>query len=82
MSTVKEQVTHYDCVGNSLKIGDCIAVAHHNELLVAVIKKMNPKMVKVAILKKGYKREYNKYPEQCALLEGPQVTMFMLKASA
>ena len=81
MSNTKECVNHLDCVGNILKVGDCVAVGHHNNLLVAIIKKMNPKMVKVSAIKKGYKKEYNKYPYQCALLQGPQVTMFMLKAN-
>lgn len=76
---------HNDCLGRPLKEGDCVAVAHQNGLMIATITKLNPKMVRVA--KVGHKSsqwntgEHNKYASECALLEGPDVTMYLLSKS-
>lgn len=81
----KEISEHRDCLGRLLKVGDCIAVAHHNGLMIATIKKLNNKMIKVA--KVGEKPSrwnnggYNKYSKECALLDGPEVSMYLLKNS-
>lgn len=73
-------VEHRDCLGRLLKVGDCVAVAHHNGLMVGVVKKLNNKMIKVGKLSTTPRAgEYNKYASECALLEGPEVTMFLLK---
>lgn len=78
----KESFIHKDCLGRELKVGDCVAVAHHNQLMVGTIKKINPKMIKVARVGSSSRSSgYNKYASECALLEGPEVTMFLLKMS-
>lgn len=73
-----ELPTHKDCLGRLLKLGDCVAVAHHNQLIVAKVTKLNPKMIKVVELGTKYKHELNKYSSECALLEGPDVSMYLL----
>ena len=73
-----ELPTHKDCLGRLLKLGDCVAAAHHNQLIVAKITKLNPKMIKVTELGSKYRCVYNKYASECALLEGPEVTMYLL----
>ena len=70
---------HRDRLGRMLKIGDCVAVSHHNQLMIAVIKKLNPKMLKVTELGSQYRSEYNKYSSECVLLEGPEVSLYLLK---
>ena len=78
----KEEIIHKDCLGRLLKVGDCVAVAHHNQLMIGTVKKLNPKMIKVARVGASPRSSgYNKYPSECALLEGPDVTMFLLKMS-
>lgn len=76
-------IEHKDCLGRLLKLGDCVAVAHHNQLMIGTIKKLNPKMIKVARVGSNSRSSgHNKYPSECALLEGPDVTMFLLWQSA
>lgn len=82
---MKETVEHRDCLGRLLKVGDCVAVAHHNGLMIATIKKLNSKTIKVARVGEKPSRfnsGYNKYAKECALLEGPEVTMHLLKNSS
>jgi hypothetical protein len=78
----KAESIHLDCLGRQLKEGDCVAAAHQNGLMIAIITKLNPKMIKVARV--GHKSsqwntgEHNKYSSECALLDGPEVTMYLL----
>jgi hypothetical protein len=73
-------IEHTDCLGRNLKEGDCVAVAHRNQLLVAVVKALHTKMITVKTL--GiYSGTYKKYASECALLEGPEVTMYLLTNS-
>jgi hypothetical protein len=84
--TKKEPVELKDRLGRVIKVDDCVATSHHNQLMIGRVTKINPKMVKV--MKVGSKtspmsswrpiRGYNKYPEDCVILEGPDVTMFLL----
>jgi hypothetical protein len=72
---------HKDRLGRNLTVGDCVAVAHRNELMVAVIKRCAPKMIVVSELGTKYRSEYRKYPSECVLLDGPEVSMYLLKHS-
>jgi len=80
---VKKEPEHRDCLGRLLKVGDCVAAAHGNGLMIATIKKLNPKMLKVKevghVASKWNTGEHNKYASECAILEGSDVTMFLLK---
>lgn len=78
MKKIKTPVEHKDCLGRLLKIGDCVAFAHHNMLIVGTVKKFHEKMITVAEFNRS---SYHKYSKECALLEGSEVTMFLLKGS-
>ena len=73
---------HRDKLGRLLKVGDCVAYPGSNTLMIGTVKKINPKMIGVAMLGKRGWGPSNKYPEDCVLLEGPEVTMYLLKNSS
>lgn len=74
-----EETEHRDKLGRLLKIGDCVAYPASNSLVVGVIKKINPKMVGVAQLGKSSWGPKNKYPHDCVRLDGPEVSIYLLK---
>jgi hypothetical protein len=77
-----EEVEHRDRLGRLLKVGDCVAYPSHNSLGIGTIKKLNPKMIKVGrIGSKFSSNGTNKYPQDIVLLEGPDVTMYLIKNS-
>jgi hypothetical protein len=80
----KEIPEHKDKLGRLLKVGDCVAYPSGNTLIVGLIKKLNPKMVGVSSLGKNrsWSSAKNKYPDDCVLLDGPEVTMFLIKNSS
>ena len=73
---------HRDKLGRLLKIGDCVAYPSSNTLIIGVVKKINPKMVGVAQLGKRSWGPKNKYPADCVLLEGPEVSMYLLRENS
>ena len=76
----KEIPEHRDQLGRLLKLGDCVAYPSSNSLVIGVIRKLNPKMIGVTkVGKRGWGSEKNKYPQDCVLLDGPEVTMFLIK---
>lgn len=77
----KEEIVHKDRLGRDLKVGDCVAYPAGNTLVIGVIKKLNPKMVGVSALGKArtWGSAKNKYPMDCVRLDGPEVTMYLLK---
>ena len=75
----EQNIVHKDRLGRPLKVGDCVAVSHHNQLMVALVKKLNPKMIKVSELGTHYRSEYNKYSSECVLLDGPDISIYLLK---
>jgi hypothetical protein len=60
-----------------------VAVAHHNALAVATVVKINPKTVKIKIANTAthswYSGVHNKYGDQMVVIDGPEVTMYLLK---
>jgi hypothetical protein len=75
----KEIPEHKDKLGRLLKIGDFVAFPDRNSLAVGVVKKLNPKMIGVGRIKSKYSQ--NKYPEDIVRIEGPEVSMYLLKNS-
>jgi hypothetical protein len=76
----KEMPTHRDQLGRVLSLGDCVAYPQSNRLIIGVIRKVNPKMIGVRRINgQGWGGERNKYPEDCIKLDGPEVTMFIIK---
>jgi|688.fasta_scaffold13361_24 hypothetical protein len=84
--TPKPLIEHRDILGRLLKIGDVVAVSLHNNMKIARVTKLNPKMVKVQLLNvktsTWYTGSHNKYPEDLVIVDGPYVTMYILKTSA
>ena len=77
---VKVIPVHRDQLGRELNMGDCVAYPQSNTLVIGVVRKINPKMIGVRkIGKRGWGTEKNKYPSDCVKLEGPEVTMFIIK---
>jgi hypothetical protein len=71
---------HRDQLGRVINIGDCVAYPQSNSLVIGVVRKINPKMIGVRrIGKNGWGSEKNKYPIDCVKLDGPEVTMFIIK---
>jgi hypothetical protein len=76
----KELPEHRDALNRTLKMGDCVAYPQSNSLVIGVIRKINPKMIGITrVGSKGWGSEKNKYPSDCVLLNGPEVTMFLIK---
>jgi hypothetical protein len=71
---------HKDRLGRVLKLGDCVVYPSHNSLSVGTVKKFNPKMVKVVPVGTKYRHDgSNKYPNDIVIVDGPEVTMYLLK---
>lgn len=74
-------IEHKDRLGLAIRLGDVVAYPHNNTLHVGIVIKMNPKMIKVKhVVKKSRFEppELNRYPRDCVILRGPEVTMFLL----
>jgi hypothetical protein len=79
----KEIPEHKDRLGRLLKEGDCVVYPSHNSLSVGTVKKLNPKMVKVVPVGTKYRSSgSNKYPNDIVVVEGAEVTMYLLKMNA
>jgi len=69
---------HTDILGRPLAVGQCVAYAAGNSLYVATIVKLNPKMVRVKQAGTKYNVGHNKYPKDLVVLEGADVTFYLL----
>lgn len=78
MPTKKEPVVieHKDKMGRTLAVGDCVAFPHHNTLVIGVIKKLNPKTLGISSSRYITSQ---KYSDDTVKLEGPDVTLYLLK---
>ena len=75
----KTEVEHKDKLGRLLKVGDCVAYPDRNTLVIGTIKKVTPKMTMVAELGRPRWGDSRKYPSDLVLLEGPEVTLYLLR---
>ena len=76
---------HRDKLGKLLTVGDAVCYPCHNSLELGTVKKLNPKMVKVFEAGRTNSKWYtgsNKYPQDLVKIEGPEVTMYLLKKSS
>ena len=80
---MKPAIIHQDKLGREITEGACVAVAHHNALAVATVVKINPKTVRIKIANAAtyswYSGHHNKYGDQMVVIDGPEVTMYLLK---
>jgi len=80
-----ETIEHRDRLGKLIKIGDFIAAADNNRLSVGIVNKLNPKMVQYKTVSKEkywHGRRVNKYPDDVVIIEGPNVSVYLLKHSS
>lgn len=77
----KEAVVHKDKLGRVLAIGDAVCYPCQNSLDLGTVKKLNPKMVTVWEMGRHSKwyTGSRKYPQDLVKVEGPEVTMYLLK---
>lgn len=80
----KPEIKHTDKLGRPLSVGDAVVYPSHNSLEIGTVKKLNPKMVKVMEFGQTESRWYNgsnKYPNDIVIVNGPEVTMYLLKGT-
>lgn len=68
---------HKDILGNPIKVEDVVVYPHHNNLKIATVKKINPKMISVVAVGKTYTDR--KYPSDLLVVDDPKITMYLLK---
>lgn len=73
----KAVIEHKDILGRIIEVGDAVAMADHNALAIAIVDKINPKMVKVKRVNSTWAQ--NKYPQDLIKINGPEVTMYLLR---
>lgn len=75
----KEIIEHKDKLGRVLKVEDVVAFPVSNSLEIGKIVKINPKMLKVQKVPVGrWASEWNKYSTEVVLIEGADLTMYLL----
>jgi hypothetical protein len=81
----KAQPEHRDKLGRMLAVGDAVCYPSHNSLGLGTVKKLNPKMIKVMEAGRSASRWYtgsNKYPGDLVKVDGPEVTMYLLRMNS
>ena len=69
---------HRDKLGRVLAEGACVAYPDGNTLRIGIIQRFMPKMIEVKSIGENYVWKSKKYPQDVALLDGPDVTFFVL----
>lgn len=78
----KEVPQHKDIFGQDLVVEDCVVYPQSNSMRIGKIVKINPKMISVKELSsKGWRSDALKYPDDLVKVQGPEVTMYLLKAA-
>lgn len=72
-----ETIIHKDILGNPIKVDDTVVYPSHNSLRIAVVKKINPKMINVVAV--GSSWPDRKYPTDVLVVDDPKITMYLLK---
>lgn len=70
-------VVHKDILGNEVKMGDTVVYPSHNSLKIAVVKKINPKMINVVAV--GHSWPDRKYSTDLLVVDDPKITLYMMK---
>lgn len=83
MTDKKEPVEHKDILGNPILDTSKLAVARHNQLYVCSILKITPKMMRVTPIQGNtYPKEFLAYPDNCVVVDGPDVLVYILKGKS
>ena len=76
---MKIKSEHKDILGNIIEENSKLAVSHHNELKICSIVKILPKMLRVKPLHGYYREGFLVHDKQTVIVDGPDVTAYMLK---
>jgi hypothetical protein len=81
INVAKEQPVHYDRIGQQVNVGDIVAVADFNGLMLAKVTKLNQKMIKVQRFPKPYRdgKGRNKYAHDAIKLDRDEVAIHVLQ---
>jgi hypothetical protein len=80
----KKIIEHRDKLGQVLNVGDAVCYPYRNNLEFGTVKKLYPKMIKVwevGEMSRWYIGS-KKYPQDLVKVEGPAVTMYLLRANS
>ena len=83
--TEKEVPVHRDKLGRAIALDDFVCYPNSNNLDIGKVVKITPKMVLVSRIPDRYRKwggESRKYPCDLVLIEGKEVTMYILRNSA
>lgn len=81
----KEIVVHKDKLGRVINLDDFVCYPDGNSLEIGKVLKLNAKMIKVRRIpdmKRKWEDNKNKYSWDCVLVDGKEVTMYILRNSA
>lgn len=83
MTTAKEEPKHPDKLGRELNMGDCVVYPQSNSMVIGTVIKFTPKMITVKTINSGGWREWEtrKYSSDVIKIDGPEVTMYLIKNS-
>jgi hypothetical protein len=73
----KQAIEHKDILGRLIEVGDVVAMANHNSMAIAIVDKLNPKMIKVKRPNSTWAQ--NKYPYDLIKIDGPEAMVYLLK---
>lgn len=69
--------SHKDILGRELAVGDVVALAAYNSMAIAIIDKLNPKMVRVKRPNSNWTQ--NKYSQDLIKIDGTDAMIYLLK---
>lgn len=81
--SMTKQIEHRDIFGKPLQVGDFVVAPYYNkDISVFSVIKLNPKMIKLRrIASRGWQGTQNAYAVHTVKVDGPEVTMYVLKNS-
>jgi hypothetical protein len=72
-----EIVEHKDILGKTISIGDVVAMSTYNNLTIAVVDKINPKMIRVKRPNTTWTQ--NKYPSDLIKIDNADAMEYLLR---
>ncbi len=83
---IEKNYGHRDKLGRTISLDDFVATSGHNNLLIGKIIKLNPKTVQIKVIdpQNGYYNgsTINKYSMDTAIINSPDVSLYLLKNSS
>lgn len=77
----KKAYEHTDKLGNPINLDSIVAFPMSNSLSIGKVIKINPVMIKVKTVPNTRWGEYQKYPSDTIVLNGPEAIVYILKHS-